>query len=99
VEHRIVPERDAVVVQQRAGMCIQRTAWRLFATMGMKLRDARLCLDCEELHTEEQCPVCASEAFSFVTRWIPSHNGKQPVFAELRRATGGPVVRDLLATR
>jgi len=88
-----------VAVQQRAATCIQRTAWRLFATMGMKLRDARLCLDCEELHTEEQCPVCASEAFSFVTRWIPSHNGKQPEFAELRRATGGPAVRDLLATR
>jgi hypothetical protein len=38
----------------------------------MHLRDARLCLDCEELHTLQQCPVCASETFSFVTRWIPS---------------------------
>jgi hypothetical protein len=37
----------------------------------MQLRDARLCLDCEELHTEGSCPVCASEAFVFVTRWIP----------------------------
>ncbi len=37
----------------------------------MKLRDARLCLDCEELHADEQCPHCASEAFAFVTRWIP----------------------------
>jgi len=37
----------------------------------MQLRDARLCLDCEELHTEGACPVCASEAFAFVTRWIP----------------------------
>jgi hypothetical protein len=37
----------------------------------MQLREARLCLDCEELHTEERCPVCASEAFAFVTRWLP----------------------------
>ena len=37
----------------------------------MQLRDARLCLDCEELHTSEACPVCASEAFAFLTRWIP----------------------------
>jgi hypothetical protein len=37
----------------------------------MQLREARLCLDCEELHTLERCPVCASEAFAFVTRWLP----------------------------
>jgi hypothetical protein len=37
----------------------------------MQLREARLCLDCEELHTAERCPVCASEAFAFVTRWLP----------------------------
>src|SRR5262249_39146233 len=41
-------------------------------TLGiMQLREARLCLDCEELHTADQCPVCASEAFAFVTRWLP----------------------------
>src|SRR5262245_20135897 len=40
-------------------------------TENMQLREARLCLDCEELHTEERCPVCASEAFAFVTRWLP----------------------------
>jgi hypothetical protein len=37
----------------------------------MQLRTARLCLDCEELHEELQCPACASEAFAYVTRWIP----------------------------
>jgi hypothetical protein len=37
----------------------------------MQLRNARLCLDCEELHTEQQCPVCASESFVFVSRWVP----------------------------
>jgi hypothetical protein len=37
----------------------------------MQLRSARLCLDCEELHEESQCPICASEAFVFLTRWVP----------------------------
>jgi hypothetical protein len=38
----------------------------------MHLHEARLCLDCEELHTLDRCPLCASDAFSFVTRWIPA---------------------------
>jgi hypothetical protein len=38
----------------------------------MQLRIARLCLDCEEIHAEQQCPVCASEAFTFIKRWIPA---------------------------
>jgi hypothetical protein len=37
----------------------------------MKLGDARLCLDCDEVHESQQCPVCASESFAFVTRWVP----------------------------
>jgi hypothetical protein len=37
----------------------------------MQLRNARLCLDCEELHQDAQCPVCASESFAFLSRWIP----------------------------
>jgi len=37
----------------------------------MQLRNARLCLDCEELHEEQQCPICASESFAFLARWIP----------------------------
>ncbi len=37
----------------------------------MQLRSARLCLDCEELHEEPQCPICTSEAFVYITRWIP----------------------------
>ena len=31
-----------------------------------------MCLDCEELHEQQQCPVCASESFAFLTRWIPA---------------------------
>lgn len=38
----------------------------------MQLRNARLCLDCEEVHDAPQCPVCASESFVFVTRWVPA---------------------------
>jgi hypothetical protein len=37
----------------------------------MRLRVARLCLDCEEIHEDQQCPICSSEAFSYLTRWVP----------------------------
>ena len=38
----------------------------------MQLRTARLCLDCEEVHAEMRCPSCASETFTYITRWIPA---------------------------
>ena len=38
----------------------------------MQLRTARLCLDCEEVHDAQHCPVCASETFTFITRWVPA---------------------------
>ena len=38
----------------------------------MQLRNARLCLDCEEVHDAPQCPICASESFAFMTRWVPA---------------------------
>ena len=44
----------------------------------MQLRTARLCLDCDELHEQQVCPVCASEAFAFVTRWVPRSVWKGP---------------------
>jgi hypothetical protein len=37
----------------------------------MQLRDARLCADCDEVHDAQQCPHCASERFSYLTRWVP----------------------------
>ena len=37
----------------------------------MQLRMARLCLDCEEVHDAQQCPICASETFTYLTRWVP----------------------------
>ena len=38
----------------------------------MQLRMARVCLDCEEVHDAQTCPVCASESFAFLTRWVPA---------------------------
>jgi hypothetical protein len=37
----------------------------------MQLRVARLCLDCEEIHDQLACPICSSESFAYMTRWIP----------------------------
>lgn len=51
---------------------------------AMQLRNARLCLDCEELHEAQQCPVCASESFVYLTRWIPvedRRSGRRRVLA------------------
>lgn len=38
----------------------------------MQLRNARLCLDCEEVHDSAHCPACASESFAFIKRWVPT---------------------------
>ena len=38
----------------------------------MQLRTARLCLDCDNVHETQECPVCASETFAFLTRWVPA---------------------------
>jgi hypothetical protein len=43
----------------------------------MQLRTARLCLDCEEVHDAQQCPVCASETFAYLTRWVPVPERRQ----------------------
>jgi hypothetical protein len=38
----------------------------------MQLRVARLCLDCEEIHTARTCPRCTSETFAPISRWVPA---------------------------
>src|SRR5437667_12627603 len=43
----------------------------------MQLRVARVCLDCEEVHDAQKCPVCASETFAFLTRWVPVDERRQ----------------------
>src|SRR5262245_16819432 len=45
---------------------------RVEYTDPMQLRMARLCLDCEEVHDAQQCPLCASETFTYLTRWVPA---------------------------
>jgi hypothetical protein len=50
----------------------------------MQLRNARLCLDCEEIHDGAQCPGCASETFAFIKRWVPA-----PERRSLNRSTDG----------
>jgi hypothetical protein len=37
----------------------------------MRLQDARLCADCDEVHDLQQCPHCASERFGYLSRWVP----------------------------
>ena len=61
----------------------------------MQLRIARLCIDCEEIHDSQQCPVCASEAFEYVTRWIPVRERraqKRPPVAPSLPANKGKLV-------
>jgi len=77
----------------------------------MQLRKARLCIDCEELHDQWQCPVCASETFAFITRWMPaperrkkprhpsSGNAWLPDRAEIRGGVVGAVRSTLIRLR
>jgi hypothetical protein len=43
----------------------------------MQLRVARLCLDCEEIHDQQECPVCGSESFAFISRWVQAPERRQ----------------------
>ena len=61
----------------------------------MQLRTARLCLDCEEVHDEQHCPVCASDSFAYLSRWVPVDERRatrrapqQPDAEPRRRSTG-----------
>ena len=44
----------------------------------MRLRDARLCLDCDEVHDATMCPVCGSESFTYISRWVPVPDAERP---------------------
>lgn len=47
----------------------------------MKLDAARLCLDCEEIHDSQICPICSSEAFAYLTRWVSPAIERDPAVA------------------
>jgi hypothetical protein len=55
----------------------------------MRLDDARLCLDCEEIHEEQHCPACGSEAFGFLTRWIQSTSPSRASMGHVPASTHG----------
>lgn len=61
----------------------------------MQLHVARLCLDCNEVHDEQDCPRCGSEAFAYLSRWVPA-----PERRLRARPTSSPeaeVYRELIA--
>src|SRR5687767_26759 len=63
----------------------------------MQLRNARLCLDCEEVHDAQQCPTCASETFAFITRWVPARERRaRPRTAEPPRPEDLQTYREIL---
>ena len=41
-------------------------------TEAMQLHIARLCLNCEDIHDQQTCPVCSSESFAYISRWVPA---------------------------
>jgi hypothetical protein len=55
----------------------------------MRLTTARLCLDCEEIHHDESCPACASEASVYLARWIPQMSASSVNDARGGRGAGG----------
>jgi RNA polymerase subunit RPABC4/transcription elongation factor Spt4 len=61
----------------------------------MRLRDARLCLDCDEVHDSAICPVCGSESFTYISRWVPLPETERPSRPEL--AEQANVYRELLS--
>lgn len=55
----------------------------------MKLRDARLCINCDEVYEAGiygYCPACGSEVFGLLSSWIPSMED-----SELNEREGGDV--------
>ena len=56
-------------------------------TEGMQLRTARLCLDCEEVHETQECPICLSQAGVFLTKWIPAEERRMRRFPSAIKVT------------
>lgn len=64
----------------------------------MKLNNARLCLDCDEVHDDAQCPSCASESFAFLKRWVATPEARARAVVENQaRAEKAATYRALLA--
>ena len=63
----------------------------------MRLDDARLCLDCEEIHNERECPSCGSEAFAFLKRWIKTSSAPPRGVARVERREAEAVARPAMS--
>ncbi len=61
----------------------------------MQLHIARLCLDCNEVHDLSSCPICGSETFAYLTKWIPASERREPPPRPASSPTA-EVYRDLL---
>src|SRR5262245_11907774 len=62
-------------------MCYQEARLevdRAHAYIGeVQLHVARLCLDCNELHDSLSCPLCGSDTWAYLTRWVPASERRQ----------------------
>jgi hypothetical protein len=62
----------------------------------MQLHIARLCLNCDEVHDQLTCPICSSESFAYISRWVPAPERRtQPRQAPSRETAD--IYRQLLA--
>jgi hypothetical protein len=88
--------RTAARRHRRSEPCATLAPVRRY-TDPMQLRNARLCLDCEEIHEAQQCPLCASETFAFMTRWVPARERRnRPRTAESSRPEELQTYRSML---
>ena len=66
----------------------------------MQLRVARFCLDCEELHTDNTCPRCASESYVFLSSWLKVEERRRWKRSKAKsnedRGGSGPGIADTL---
>ncbi len=53
----------------------------------MQLKEAKICLDCEEIFTTKACPLCGRENYVNLENWIPSLTNI-PIEIILRQAAG-----------
>lgn len=61
----------------------------------MQLHIARLCLDCNEVHDAQHCPACGSEAFAYLSRWVPA--SERRVITRPTTSPEADVYRELVA--
>ncbi len=52
----------------------------------MKLNDIKVCIQCEEIHTVQQCPACGLGPSYFVSNWVNGHTALARMIEERRRA-------------